>query len=145
LEKISMTSTPLYPNKPNDDSRTATGSKGQSSQQPNAKAPQGSDSRDEGARSFRSVPETAAASSTRVGGSSEVLGYLNSIEEFAGKARKALSTSSRDGTSQATERQTNEGGPRASHTEDAEQRDARQGNDRQASDRQGNRNNPTQV
>ncbi len=137
-----MTSTPLQPLKPNDDSRTgsATGSQSQSNKQPNAKTPQSADSRDEGARSFRSVPEAAAASSARSGGSSEVLGYLNSIEEFVGKARKALSTSSRDSTSQATERQSNEGGPRASHTEDAEQGAARQGNDRQ-----GNRSNPTTV
>lgn len=130
-----MTSNPLQPLKPtksSDDSNmgATSGSQSQTSHNPNAKSPQANTGRDEGARSFKSVPEAGASSATRSGGSSEVLRYLDSIEEFVGKARTALSASSRDGSSQsnerqANERQTNEGGPRSSRSEDASQ-----GNDR---------------
>lgn len=133
---------PLKPLKPNDDSAsrtgTASGSQGPSNQQSSAKTPQSATSRDAGARSFRSVPEAGASSSTRGGGSSDVLSCLDSIDEFVAKARKALSASSRDSTSQATERQSNEGGPRSSRTEDDEK-----GSNRQDSER--SRNNPTQI
>lgn len=143
-----MTSNPL---KPIDDSASrtgnASGSQSQSNQQPNTKNTQGQSatSRDAGARSFRSVPETGASSATRGGGSSDVLSCLDSIDEFVAKARKALSASGRDGASQGTERQSNEAGSRSSNTEDDEQGSDRQGSARQGSDRPGNRNNPSQI
>lgn len=129
-----MTNNPLHPVTPAKDAGSAPGTQSQSSRPTSAKTPEAA-GRDDGARTFRSTPEAASTTSTRVGGSSEVLGYLNSIEEFVGKARKALSASSRDGTSQATERQSNESAPSPSNT----------GRTEQGASHPGNRSTPTKV
>ena len=118
-----MTSNPLQPQKSNDESSTRTapavGSTSVANPSQPSKTPQSATQRDEGTRSFRAVPEVAATVAPKVGGSAEVLACLNTISEFVGKARKALGAMGQDGVSQATDRQTNEGGPRASKTEDA--------------------------
>lgn len=110
-----MTINPIQPTKGNRDEapmRTdgAGAPQGQSSTNPTSKSAAPASGRDDGSRSFRSGSESPASSTSGDGASPEILRCLDGIQEYVGKLRTALGASSRGGTKEATDRQSNEGG-----------------------------------